>query len=336
MTRIHKIRVKFLTTFLDQNLQLLPNFKTPSETKRNSSPHSNQFLTPTKYQSPSHFQTPSKFQSPTQSQIASSPLKIDLLAKKKLTDSPKVIAKSQQKLITCTFCFLPLATEKLLKAHLLEKHQLANAGSHNSNAMSRNSNNSVNNVPDHETLVKMEPGTLTPIVGSQQKYKCSKCNYRNVYDEVKQHQRMLHTDCEFMCDYTLCTYLFTTANGLRKHMSKNHGQHNPFICEICGQIFLQHETLEAHTCCRSPISKGKSLQCKFKCGYRAKSNWDVNRHGNEHCVLNPDCKVKCRQCNVFIAQSEIAQHKEEYHQPELVNTRRNLRQCDNSGKVVSS
>ena len=153
---------------------------------------------------------------------------------------------------------------------------------------------------------------------------------------MKQHQRMLHTDCEFMCDYTLCTYLFTTANELRKHMSKNHGQHNPFVCEICEQIFFQHETLEAHTCRKSPISKGKSLQCKFKCRYRAKSNWDVNHHGNDHCVLNPDRKVKCRQCNMFIAQSEIAQHKEEYHQPELVNTRRNLRQRDNSGKVVSS
>ena len=47
-------------------------------------------------------------------------------------------------------------------------------------------------------------------------------------------------------------------------------------------------------------------------------------------------KVKCRQCNVFIAQSEIAQHKEDYHQPELVNTRCNLRQCNNTGKVVSS
>ena len=162
------------------------------------------------------------------------------------------------------------------------------------------SNDSVNNVPDHKTVVKMEPGTSPPIAGSQQKYKCSKCNYRNVYDEVKQHQRMLHTDCEFMCNYTLYTYLFTTANGLRKHMSKKHE--------------------------KPP----------FKCGYRAKSNWDVNRHGNDHCVLNPDRKVKCRQCNMFIAQSEIAQHKEEYHQPELVNTRRNLRQRDNSGKVVSS
>ena len=202
--------------------------------------------------------------------------------------------------------------------------------------MSCNSNNSVNNVPDHESVVKMEPGTSPPIVGSQQKYKCSKCNYRNVYDKVKQHQRMLHMDCEFMCDYTLCTYLFTTPNGLRKHMSKNHSQNNPFVCEICEQIFLQHETLETHTCCKSPISKGKSLQCKFKCGYRAKSNWDVNCHGNEHYVLNPDRKVKCRQCNMFIAQSEIAQHKEDYHQPELVNTRRNLRQCDNTGKVVSS
>ena len=229
-----------------------------------------------------------------------------------------------------------MATEKLLNAHLLEKHQFANAGSHNSNAMSRNSNDSVNNAPDHETVVKMEPGTSPPIAGSQQKYKCSKCNYRNVYDEVKQHQRMLHMDCEFMCDYTLCTYLFTTPNGLRKHMSKNHGQNNPFVCEISEQIFLQCETLEAHTCHKSPISKGKSLQCKFKCRYRAKSNWDVNRHGNEHCVLNPDHKVKCRQCNVFIAQSEIAQHKEDYHQPALVNTRHNLRQHDNTGKVVSS
>ena len=129
---------------------------------------------------------------------------------------------------------------------------------------------------------------------------------------------------------------FTTPNGLRKHMFKNHGQTNPFVCEICEQLFLQHESLELHTCHKLPISKGKSLQCKFKCGYRAKSTWDINCHGNEHCVLNPDCNVKCRQCNVFIAQSEIAQHKEEYHQPELVNTRCNLRQHDNSGKVVSS
>ena len=325
-----------LNNIFGSKLTTPSKFQNTFRDEENSSPHSNQFLTPTKYQSPSHFQTPSKFQSPMQSQIASSPLEIDLLVKKKLTDSLKVIAKSQQKLITCTFCFLPLATEKLLKAHLLEKHQFADVGSRNSNAMSRNSNDSVNNGPDHETVVKMEPGTSPPIAGSQQKYKCSKCNYRNVYDEVKQHQRMLHTDCKFMCDYTLCTYLFTTANGLRKHMSKNHGQHNPFICEICEQIFLQCETLEVHTCRKSPISKGKSLQCKFKCGYRAKSNWDVNRHGNDHCVLNPDRKVKCRQCNMFIAQSEIAQHKEEYHQPELVNTRRNLRQCDNSGKVVSS
>ena len=70
-------------------------FQNTFRDEENSSPHSNQFLTPTKYQSPSHFQTPSKFQSPMQSQIASSPLEIDLLAKKKLTDSPKVISKSQ-------------------------------------------------------------------------------------------------------------------------------------------------------------------------------------------------------------------------------------------------
>ena len=224
-------------------------FTTPSKfqntfrDEENSSPHSNQFLTPTKYQSPTHSQTPSKFpnpkifQSPMQSQDASSPLEIDLLAKKKLTDSPKVIAKSQQKLITCTFCFLSLATEKLLNAHLLEKHQFADTGSRNSNSVSRYSNDSVNNVPDHETVVKMEPGTSPPILGSQQKYKCSKCNYRNVYDEVKQHQRTLHTDCEFMCDYTLCTYLFTTANGLRKHMFKNHGQTNPFVVKFVSKYF---------------------------------------------------------------------------------------------------
>ena len=300
-----------LNNIFGSKLTTPSKFQNTFRDEENSSPHSNQFLTPTKYQSPSHFQTPSKFQnpkifqSPTQSQIASSPLQIDLLAKKKLTDSPKVIAKSQQKLIICTFCFLPLATEKLLNAHLLEKHQFADAGSCNSNAMSRNSNDSVNNAPDHETVVKMEPETSPPIVGSQQKYKCSKCNYRNVYDKVKQHQTTLHTDCEFMCDNTLCTYLFTTANGLRKHMSKNHGQNNPFVCEICEQIFLQCETLEVHTCHKSPISKGKSLQCKFKCGYRAKSNWDVNCHGNDHCILNPDRKVKCRQCNMFIAQSEM-------------------------------
>ena len=92
---------------------------------------------------------------------------------------------------------------------------------------------------------------------------------------------------------------------------------------LCVHIFSQHEmgsesicpkTMARiilyshmwHTCRKSPISKEKSLQCKFKCGYKAKSNCDVNRHGNEHCVLNPDCKVKCRQCNMFIAQSEIA------------------------------
>ena len=69
-------------------------FTTPSKfqntfrDKENSSPHSNQFITPTKYQSPSHFQTPSKyqnpktFQTPRQSQNASSPLEIDLLAKR--------------------------------------------------------------------------------------------------------------------------------------------------------------------------------------------------------------------------------------------------------------
>ena len=155
-----------------------------------------------------------------QSQNASSPLEIDLV-KMKLTESPKVISKSQQKLITCTFCYLPLATEKLLNAHLLEQHKFADVGSHNSKAVSRNSNDAVNNVPDHNSVVKMEPGTSPPILGSQQKYKCSKCNYKNVYEEVKQHQRMLHTDCEFMCDYTLCTNLFTTANGFRKHMFKN-------------------------------------------------------------------------------------------------------------------
>ena len=55
----------------------------------------------------------------------------------------------------------------------------------NSNVVSHNSNNAVNNVPDHEKVVKMEPGTSPPILGSQQKYKCSKCNYGNVYDEVK-------------------------------------------------------------------------------------------------------------------------------------------------------
>ena len=157
-----------LNNIFGSKLTTPSKFQNTFRDKENSSPHSNQFLTPTKYQSPSHFQTPSKFQSPTQSQIASSPLKIDLLVKKKLTDSLKVIAKSQQKLIICTFCFLPLATEKLLKAHLLERHQFADAGSCNSNAMSHNSNDSVNNVPDHETVVKMEPRTSLPIAGSQQ------------------------------------------------------------------------------------------------------------------------------------------------------------------------
>ena len=186
-----------------------------------------------------------------QSQNASSPLEIDLLAKKKVTESPKVISKSQQKLITCMFCYLPLGTEKLLNAHLVEKHEFADVGSCNSNAVPQNSNNTVNNVPDQDSIVKIEPGTLPPILGSQQRYKCSKCNYKNYYNEVKQHQRMLHTDCKFMCDYILCTYLFTTANGLRKHMFKNHGQTNAFVCEICEQIFLQHETLDLHTCRKS-------------------------------------------------------------------------------------
>ena len=161
-----------LNNIFGSKLTTPSKFQNTFRDKENFSPHSNQFLTPTKYQSPSQFQTPSKFQtpkifqSPMQSQIASSPLKIDLLAKKKLTDSPKVIAKSKQKLIICTFCFLPLATEKLLNAHLLEKHQFADAGSCNSNAMSCNSNDSVNNAPHHETVVKMEPGTSPPIVGS--------------------------------------------------------------------------------------------------------------------------------------------------------------------------
>ena len=92
-----------LNNIFGSKLTTPSKFQNTFRDKENSSPHSNQFLTPTKYQSPSHFQTPSKFQSPMQSQIASSPLEIDLLAKNKLTDSLKVIAKSQQKLITCSF-----------------------------------------------------------------------------------------------------------------------------------------------------------------------------------------------------------------------------------------
>ena len=85
-----------LNNIFGSKLTTPSKFQNTFRDEENSSPHSNQFLTPTKYQSPSHFQTPSKFQSPTQFQIASSLLEIDPLAKKKFTDSLKVIAKSQK------------------------------------------------------------------------------------------------------------------------------------------------------------------------------------------------------------------------------------------------
>ena len=218
-------------------------FQNTFRDEENSSPHSNQFLTPTKYQSPSHFQTPSKFQnpkifqSPTQSQNASSPLKIDLLAKKKLTDSPKVISKSQQKLITCTFCFLPLATEKLLNAHLLEKHQFANAGSCNSNAMSCNSNDSVNNAPDHETVVKMEPGTSPPISGSRQKYKPVNViieMFMMRWNNIREH----YTRTASSCVIPLCVHIFSPQQmGSESICSKTMGRQTLSFVKFVSKYF---------------------------------------------------------------------------------------------------
>ena len=242
----------------------------------------------------------------------------------KVTSSPKNVPKSQQKLYSCTFCFSPLETEKMLNMHLAEFHNFDGSVSQNSQSQGQ------------DKCVKLEPGTSPPDekIARKLKYKCSKCSYKNYFQEVKQHQRTVHSECEYMCDYLLCTYLFTTPNGLRKHMLKSHDEPNPFVCEICEQIFFLQESLDEHTCGRSPISKGKSHICRYKCGYRAPSDWDVKRHAKKHCVLNPDIIVKCRQCKVEIPQGDFQQHKEDHHKQELVNTRRNLRQRNANGKVA--
>ena len=273
------------------------------------------------------WQTPSK-QNATPSKISA---KINL-------PPPKHIPKSQQNLFNCSFCFLPLENEKNLNAHLLQQHNY-------DPSLSQNDNN-VDLSPKENKIIKLEPGTSPPNPESAEKikYKCTKCSFRNTYAVVKEHQHMEHSDCGYMCDYTLCTYLFTTVNGLRKHLLKSHGKKNPFVCEICEKIFYFRGNYKGHECGKSPIAGGKRFQCKFKCGYRASTEWDVKRHTQNHCPLNPKIMVRCRICKKDFGQFDFPVHKEQYHQKELVQTRHNadavyrnersLRQRDENGKVA--
>ena len=291
---------------------------------RNSSQFSKPvFTTPQKSLAPSKFATSTKHTN-VQNETPSGAL--DLCIEKPRGFSEKDLPKSQQKLISCTFCFLPLETPKMLQTHLAKEHSFTGTASQNSNKSITSPNN----------CVKLEPGTSPPDEKNarNQKYKCNKCPFRNYYAEVKQHQKDVHSECEFMCDYILCTYVFTTAQGLRKHMLKSHGEKNPFVCEICEQIFYLRETLNDHICGKSPISKGKSRVCPYKCGYRAHTEWDIKRPSSDHCVLNPGRTIKCRQCKINVKQFDLPEHKEEFHSDQLVNTRRKLRERDSTGKVI--
>ena len=90
-----------------------------------------------------------------------------------------------------------------------------------------------------KNCIKLEPGTSPPNPESAEKikYKCTKCSFRNTYTVVKEHQVRQHSDCSYMCNYTMCTYLFTTVNGIKKHLLKSHSENNPFMCEFGEKVF---------------------------------------------------------------------------------------------------
>ena len=294
----------------------------------------------------SNCSTPSPFKIPvpvTPSKLSTTPTKylapLNLSTQKNKAESSKNIPKSQQKLLTCTFCFLPLESQSALNTHLVSAHSFHGSVSPQSKQVSQNSAEQDSDIPQspEETFIKAEPG-LSPFgdddKSCNKKLKCSKCSFKNNYEEVKQHQTAVHTDCEYMCDYSLCTFLFAKPSGLRKHLLKLHDEPDPYVCEICENMFSVRENYENHVCGKSPVTKGKSYICAYKCGYRSRSQWDVKRHSTKYCILNKSIVVKCKMCKNEFKQGDMPAHKEVCEQEQAESTRRKLRQRDGQGKVV--
>ena len=79
---------------------------------------------------------------------------------------------------------------------------------------------------------------------NEKKYKCIYCKkcFRLEY-HLLNHTRILHpSENDLTC--SLCSKVFTSSIGLRKHRWNNHENMN--ICDICGKVFLKEIELDSH------------------------------------------------------------------------------------------
>ena len=142
----------------------------------------------------------------------------------------------------------------------------------------------------------------------KKQYKCSYCKkgFRLEY-HLLNHTRILHpTENDLTCP--LCSKVFTSSIGLRKHRWNNHENMN--ICDICGKVFLKVFELNSHV---KKMHEGKR---QFDCEQCGKVNFSKPIYLKKHiAAVHERRRFKCTKCSKdFSRKSYLNKHIEYVHE----------------------
>ena len=101
--------------------------------------------------------------------------------------------------------------------------------------------------------------------------------YKNI-EGLKYHIDKHHPEHgvkKFHCD--ICTKGFLFRNAFTKHMASHNSDQKENVCEICGQKYVNTQTLKDHMLIRHPLPDATDFVCDI-CGYQNLSNKRLQAH----------------------------------------------------------
>ena len=125
-----------------------------------------------------------------------------------------------------------------------------------------------------------------------------------------------------------CDFQSSISRKMRSHKKKMHGIPFEYVCESCGQDFLNEGHLKRHQLTHESDDSGsrqvqkKDHHCDI-CEYKSDRPSEVKRHSNKvHSTI--DIEMKCQECNFEARQlHELESHLQESHCDKV-----QLKSCD--------
>lgn len=98
-------------------------------------------------------------------------------------------------------------------------------------------------------------------------YGCDKCGKQFTTPiHLKHHKQVHETAKKYQC--SLCSTMFTSLSGLKKHMLRYHSEQRPHACESCGKSFVCNSELVMHTLKAHSTIKISCPICQAKFSHR--------------------------------------------------------------------